>query len=119
MLFAQLGIALDQERAECALRKRLLASFRINQDAEFHVHVRQLRKRVVVTVERGTAEREQAFFRFGKHVWLQAADFCSFVRHEASAGSPMNLAKVMSSIAWISGTTNEAVSLIFVSRFSS
>ena len=74
-LLPQSVIALDQEGAERALGQRTFLALGISQRAELHVHIGQLREGIVIAVERGTAEREQAFLRFREHVRLVPPDF--------------------------------------------
>ena len=68
-------IALDEERAEGALRECAFLAFLFEEHAEFHVDIRQLREGVVVAVERRAAEREQTLLLFGKNVRFHPADF--------------------------------------------
>ena len=47
----------------------------IDQDAELHVNIGQLRKGVVVTAECESAQRQKAFLGNRKHMRLHSADF--------------------------------------------
>src|SRR4029077_3260882 len=67
-VFAQLMIALHQKRAERALGKRSFTPFLIDQYAELHVYVGQLRKRVVITAQRDTTQRQKTFLGHREHV---------------------------------------------------
>ena len=58
---AQHRITLHQKRAERTLGQRFFTPLLVDQGAELHVHVGQLRKRVVVTAERDVAQRQDAF----------------------------------------------------------
>src|SRR4051794_10111757 len=61
----QLRFRFYQERAERTLSERPFPTTFIDQDAEFHVHIGQLRKRVVVSGQSDAAEGEQSLFRRG------------------------------------------------------
>ena len=68
--FAQLVIALHQKRTERALGKRSFTSFLIDQYAELHVHVGQLRKGVVIAAQRDTTQCEKTFLGHRQYVWF-------------------------------------------------
>src|SRR4029453_14904973 len=70
---AQFGIALDQKRAEGALREWPFTPGPIDQHTKFHVDIGELRKRVVVTAERDIAQRKKTLLRHGKHVRFHPA----------------------------------------------
>ena len=70
----QCVIALNKKRTERALCERMFAALLVEQSAEFHIDVGQLRERVVVAIECDVAESEQPFFCFGKNVRLHAAN---------------------------------------------
>ena len=72
--FAQLVIAFHQKRAERTLRERFLATGLVGQNTELHVHVGQLRKRVVVAAERDAAERKNPLLWLGENVRLHPAN---------------------------------------------
>src|SRR5438105_13252611 len=72
--FAQLVIAFHQKRAERTLRERFLATGLAGQNTELHVHVGQLRKRVVVAAERDAAERKNPLLWLGENVRLHPAN---------------------------------------------
>ena len=59
--FAQVVIAFHEKRAERTLGERFFFAFLVEEDAEFHVDVGQLRKRFVVAIERRASEGEQSF----------------------------------------------------------
>src|SRR4029078_9697365 len=65
---AQLMISLHQKRTERALGKGSFPPLLIDQNAELHVHVGQLRKGVVVTAQRDTTQSEKAFLRNRQHM---------------------------------------------------
>src|SRR5450432_4724616 len=66
--FAYFMIALHQKRAERTLTERAFLALLVEQRAEFHVDVGELRKGVVVAIKRGAAEREQALLRLREHM---------------------------------------------------
>ena len=55
--------------------ERSFASGFVNKDAKLHIHIGQLRKRVVVTTEGDAAERQQTFLGHGKHIRFHPPDF--------------------------------------------
>ncbi len=72
--FPQRVIALHKEAAVGALRERPLLAFLVDQDAELHVDIGQLRKGVVVAIECRAPEGEKTLFFFRKHMRLHPAD---------------------------------------------
>src|SRR6266851_7764238 len=72
--FAQFMVALYEKRAQGTLGQRFLTPSLIDQHAELHVHICQLRKGVVVTAKRDAAQREKAFLGHGKHMRLHPAN---------------------------------------------
>src|ERR1700686_3610023 len=72
--FAQLVIAFYQKRAERTLRERFLATGLVGQNTELHVHVGQLRKRIVVAAKCDAAERKNPLLWLGEHVRLHPAN---------------------------------------------
>ena len=75
--FAQTGSRLTQERTERALRERMLRGLLVEQRAEFHVDIGQLRESVVIAIERGSAEREEAFFAFAQEHAASSGESCA------------------------------------------
>ena len=74
---SQAVIAFHQERAVGALGERFLPAFVVNEHAEFHVDVGQLRKRVVVTIERGTPRASRRSSRSERTCGLIRRILCS------------------------------------------
>src|SRR5207244_11747098 len=70
---SQIAVAFQQERAVGALGEGFLAAIGVNENAEFHVHIGQMRKGVVLAIEGGGAEREQTFFAFAQHMRTRPA----------------------------------------------
>src|ERR1041385_6156934 len=62
-LFAQRRVTLHEKGAERALAERSLASGLVNEHAEFHVYIGELRKCVVVAAQRDMTQRQETFFR--------------------------------------------------------
>jgi hypothetical protein len=56
------------------LGKRCLATGFVGQDTKLHVHIGKLRKRVVVTAESDTPQREKPLLGHGKHMRLHSAN---------------------------------------------
>ena len=68
----QLVIALHKKGTERALRQWPLVTLLVHEHAEFHIDVGELREGIVVAVERGTTEREEALLLFRKDVRLHS-----------------------------------------------
>ena len=71
----QAAIAFQQERTVGALGKWFFPAIDVDQHAKFHVHIGQLRERVVVAIERDCPEREQAFLALAQDMRAHPADF--------------------------------------------
>src|SRR5205823_12702258 len=65
---SQVAVAFQEKRTVSALGERSLASIGVDKDAEFHVHIGQLRKCIVITIEGGGAQGEQTFLAFAQNM---------------------------------------------------
>src|SRR5262245_50308946 len=72
---SQAAIAFQQERTVSALRERFLPAIDVNEQPEFHVHIGQLRERVVITIECSGAEGEEAFLTLAQDMRPHPTDF--------------------------------------------